>query len=117
MHKIFNGWRPKVGLVTFVMAAAAMELWIKSYYYLDFLTIRDSRFVVLSQEGYFFWDWLTRLPSPGPYLRWGSHPLPSGGIPFKPISSGVSYQSFTLILILLSAYLIFWKPRKKSSPN
>lgn len=118
MWSFFQGWRRKAGVVTLVMAVATMELWIKSYYYMDFLTIRDSRFVVFSQEGYFFWDWLTQLRSTGPILGWGSQPVPSGGMPFKPMSTGVSYQSVTLILILPSAYLVLWKPPKQvKSPD
>lgn len=114
MHNIFHGWRPKVGLVTLVMAVAVMGLWIKSYYYQDFVSTRDSRFVIVSQEGYFSWDWRTQLQSTGPNYLWGSQLLPSGGgVFFKHFSTAVSYQSVTLILTLLSAYLILWRPRKK----
>ena len=115
MREFFRGWRRKTGCVALGLACATMGIWIRSYYYQDFVATRDSRFVIVSQEGYVSWDWRTQLQSTGLNLHWGSQLLPpGGGVFFKHFSTAVRYQSVTLILTLLAAYLILWKPRKRT---
>lgn len=43
MRDVFNGWRRKVGCTALVMACALMVGWMRSYYYVDVITLNSGR--------------------------------------------------------------------------
>ena len=99
MRDFFHGWRRKVGCALLVMAISAMYLWICSYAVpVSFdLVYRYQFYVIESSGGGILWS------------QWVS----DGPDPMQTITA-IPYWLLTASLTLLSAYLILWKPRKRT---
>ncbi|MDB5342636.1 MAG: hypothetical protein JWP89_1013 [Schlesneria sp.] len=125
MHTFFHGWRRKAGCITLVMALALTCAWIRSYALFDivyFATPGRSHAVVSTSgklcwvtghEGAEWFEWYT-LSKSGDDGGIEAAEAAYFGDPSVFVSQQIiSYWIPTLPLTLLSAYLIFWKPRKR----
>lgn len=143
MREFFTGWRRKVGCVALLMACAIVGLWMRSCVFGDWFSFpaggrteyqfvyESSRLIAVQ------WEYSIEVSS-SPHFDYGSDPV--GGNPFT--ISGVSWEwrgiqlghdftrpnfpmafavipYFFLVMppILLSAYLILWKPRKRKADS
>ena len=126
MHEFFNGCRRKAGCVALVMALAMMGMWLRSMTVFDVVNISrwEQQCQIASARGMIFSAvWHETNPS---YRRndWGQLDLskmddPNVAIQLAIDSWGsydwlIPYWSITIPLTLLSAYLILWKPRKRT---
>ncbi len=129
MLQFFHGWRRKAGIVTLVMACGLMGMWVRSQFRVDVVlypgSMRQHEILSMRQTIY-WWAWTEVTPQWGAY----THTSPSermrlsllGEMRLDPKSYGyvmwqAEYRDLVLSLALLSAYLLFWKPRKKPCPN
>jgi hypothetical protein len=106
MRDFFKGWRRKVGCVTLVMACAVATGWLRSMLTDDYIAAFNRTFCSSNGKFYlgphFSLDWR--------YFAWDSGP---GLIPSVMAILGTHYSVVIVPLILLSAYLLLWKPRPK----
>ena len=137
MREYFRGWRRKAGCVTLVMALALMGIHARSFvveYHVMIPVSRDVHYITICQ-GFVDWRAERGLRSPHDRIMWWS----SGGSrrspkPFRYMRFHASYVRWngfdvgaddgaipiwlpTLPLTLLSAYLLLWKPRKRTGAN
>ena len=107
MHELFRGWRRNTGGVTLLLSLGLLGMWYRSQVVEDYAEI--AYVSIISQHG-------SVSCSCNPFIArkpyWESHPLspstPGIGNHFR---FHVKYLDLVLILTLLSAYLILWKPR------
>ena len=136
MKEFFHGWRRKTGVVSLVMACAVMGLWLRSLKVWDFYAfpagIRHHQFN--SIDGGFIWSSWDRQPPEdwaSPDWEWIADDSDTAG-PFpdfvklwdNPTNRRwkarywyIYYWQIVIPLALLSAFLLLWKPRKRSCPN
>ena len=127
MGEFFRGWRRKVGCVTLLMACVFMSAWVRSMMIGDFLhrTGTGNGFIEAeSSNGFLIW-WSSSKPlftKQPPPLCWVTGNL-SNSLKIQeqwPLIRqfgnrsfvAVPYWSVVIPLTLLSAYLLFSKPRK-----
>lgn len=114
MHEFFRGWRHKVGCVTLVMACVMAGLWVRSYLADDHIWVGTPyrRLAVLSQEGNFSWE--SNPPSSSSFhFDYGVTSI-NTMFRFESLAYATPYWAIIVPLTLVSAYLILWKPRKRS---
>jgi hypothetical protein len=144
MKELFHGWRRKAGVATLVLACVLMGVWARSYLIEDEFWYAENHgsgphfaLIVVSHTGISWWSWQSpTLPNPAPRSDWRSFPVNSKSkfdvfnshqrsIPY--LRTRVEMREwhsplwpFAILAILplatLSAYLIVWRPRKRSSP-
>lgn len=110
MREFFRCWRRKAGVVTLVMAFGLYCLWLRSQFIIDKLQI--GLLILTSQDGIMTSDLESIYGRPFD-LEWYTYepedvPTPS------PIARKFSHWTCILPLTVLSAYLILWKPRKRT---
>lgn len=114
MHEFFHGWQRKVGCVTLVMALAVCAMWIRNSVVSDLfligqVSVHFSRGgVVWSIDDGSMWHWGSWEHLPKDWNANGTH------LHFGSNTAVVPYWCIVLLLSLLSAYLILWKPRKRT---
>lgn len=131
MHEFFRGWRRKVGCATLVMACVFAGLWIRTYAFADqvWCVIRGRIIMVGSVRGGAYFA--SAMEGGMPPLGWqvfserelftdhGNATITAiidesfAGVPH----GCMMYWHLTAPLILLSAYLLLWKPRPKPEPK
>ena len=120
MREFFKGWRRKAGVILLVMACVVTAVWIRSSIVVDFMhfEIGDRFYVVVSRRGVLAWDF-------GEYgiddqragFGWRTHEAPLDIGNNVVFSRSVMYWTPAIVLTLLSAYLILWKPRKRTEQD
>ncbi|MDB5347599.1 MAG: hypothetical protein JWP89_5976 [Schlesneria sp.] len=105
MWAIFHGWRRKAGVATLVMACALSSLWVRSL-------------AMPVETGYEFRTEL-RTSYIQIQLECAEHHDEESNEPYTVFENifrfAVPYSAMTIPLMLLSAYLIIWKPRKQKT--
>ena len=128
MREVFKGWRRKVGVVTLVMALILMAAWLRSFAIRDTLRIptQESSHYFRSVTGSLQWR---RFDSTANGIAWRSYtPAERESAPrwekwdwsdwmFEDYAWIIPYWSIVIPLTLLSAYLLLWKPRKRTGPG
>jgi hypothetical protein len=120
MKEFFHGWRRKAGAAGLVMACVLTILWVRSCIVIDNvrLPFSNQRLELATFRGVLYLE-LRRIPpgfrnqlqwhvrSADPTVRMEAWNLlgPTKSIPFRQLAVAFG---------LLSAYLILWKPRKRS---
>jgi hypothetical protein len=131
MQAFFRGWRRKGGCVALVMALSVVGIWCRSTVIDDriIFAIAGRRFTLCSWDGrifsssltgpeWFDWRWTTsvndrehfRQQETRFFEQLASLPIWENGR----LALTFHYWILVLPLTLLSAYLILWKPRKRS---
>lgn len=133
MSEFLNGWRRKAGCITLVMACVLMTAWVRSRGIRDSLifTDGDQQHLIISRRGRVTWETWQKVPLnlhldlPNFFLEVGpispNEPpeLRTRWIPgnfFHGPDWDIPYWSVVLPLILLSGYLILWKPQSAAKP-
>ncbi|MDB5343017.1 MAG: hypothetical protein JWP89_1394 [Schlesneria sp.] len=143
MHTFFQGWRRKAGGVTLLMACVVTGMWVRARQVDDVFgySLFGMRYIVAtSADGLRLWQWneaeveAAHANQHSVMINWGEIPGPDDfrglenwplyaevirtviGTPDQVWYCEVTYWPLTIPLILLSAYLILWKPRKRPSP-
>ena len=116
MREFFHDWRRKAGLVTLVMALVFMGLWLRSFAFWDKVRIPSNGFesnnggVAWSRmydiSGFSLWSWTTSPVAPKHWNDVGN------SWKFTEGTWSVPYWVIAIPFTLLSAYLIFSKPRR-----
>lgn len=129
MREFFKGWRRKAGCVTLVMACVLMSVWFRSLVFFDYVdfTTSDRQHEVFSIRGSLSWSsWdLVGPRTEHRQTEWGGSTITDDLIVLalaipddaRPSCWTAPYWSFAVPLMLLSAYLILWNPRKKQNPS
>lgn len=142
MREVFRGWRRKAGCATLVMACALAGMWCRSFSVQDVFGWGDSTpdlpIWFASNEGVLVaiaeipigrsgfrpstsiwetdetWPWEKMFPS---NITWSFQfcGFGYGKAEFQFLT--LPYWSATIPLTLLSAYLLLWKPRKRTEPE
>jgi hypothetical protein len=116
MGAFFKGWRRKVGCVTLVMSLCLSGAWVRSLMRQDNL---HTPFLTLHAHGGTLawfdsqntgWQWHTKEINADNWTGFGGVWRWNKGV------IAVPYWIFTFPLIVLSAYLILWKPRQAPKP-
>lgn len=122
MREFFQGWPRKIGCLTLVVACLLGELWFRSIYVSDRITI--GRYSVVSGSGSFSAGHKGSQLEPllssmtinevRTVMTLGKpRTITSQGFPhFNP---RLQYWPCTVWLTILSAYLILWQPRKQKT--
>lgn len=132
MHTFFHGWRRKAGLVSLVIACVLMGIWVRSRVVCDAVEVsRGGRghFIASMQSGVV---WCARDSDAQADWRIGSRSLADARVGDMPLAKIVEqllnadhnqqvnltvwtipYWLLTIPTVVLSAYLILWKPRKQ----
>ena len=124
MREFFNGWRRKLGVVTLVMACVVVISWVRSCLRDESAFIRFERLAIFfHHENGRFVVWRDVMANEGVPFGWetgdridGSHAstkTPPQWILNAQTAAGQHWVLATP-LTLLSAYLILWKPRKRT---
>ena len=137
MGEFFKGWRRKIGVVTLVMACVFAAGWIRSFTITDEIwtvTPNSVRYGIASWQGGVEYSKLKYVAVLKP--QWGRAAQPIGGNSKRTTQSpwvfhgriesnnggpthlhglGVPYWSIVMPLTLLSAWLLFSKPRQSTS--
>lgn len=113
MREFFRGWRRKMGCVTLVMACALMGLWLRSGVIDDLISFEYAGvdYMVLCQDGAIS---VGTSNSKSPSLFSFGHFSDSRGW-LVHMDHKTELWKAILPLTLLSAYLLFWNPRKRNS--
>lgn len=129
MREFFIGWRRKVGCITLVLALAMTGMWLRSMTVFDAVNISrwEQQCQIASARGMIFsavWHETNPLNRRN---DWGQLDLSKMDDPKIAIQLAIDswasydwhipYWSIVLLLTLLSAYLILWKPRKRTEPE
>ncbi|MBS0201249.1 MAG: hypothetical protein JSS49_00010 [Planctomycetes bacterium] len=133
MREFFSGWRRKAGVVSLVMACAFSTGWLRSIYRKDVIELPkwigvNASILSLEQSmAYHFYEnemppgrlWISfsidhsEIEAARELFRWRW-----GGFGYISTSALrcylLPYWSITIPLTILSAYLILWKPRKRT---
>ena len=128
MKEFLHGWRRKAGVATLVMACAFGGMWVRSYAVYDFIQFiafdRLNRITLCHGKiGWTVWDDATGMqPFVWEGVRAVDREPQAHDIYHSRVHDGdrgylASYWQATIPLTFLSAYLILWKPRKRSSSN
>ena len=133
MREFFHGWRRKVGCVTLVMALALNGAWIRSHVVYDNVTfvMGGQQQMIHLQRGEIIWWWWNLNGAPQKRGRVNiAHAHGEDGIPdlWRNAASlaidgqmiqgtSIPCLPFSFPLTLLSAYLLLWKPRKRTEPD
>lgn len=127
MREFFHGWRRKAGCIALLMASVLMACWIRSLRFTDSIAfpIQTRQYIVSTYQGVVFWagleagfvEWSCEFSKPPdePLFAVRDDQL----LPTFESTDGmevwtVPYWSVTIPLTFLSAYLLLWKPRKRS---
>ena len=139
MREFFHGWRRKAGVVTLVVACAMMGMWMRSRFQEDsirFTAFSRRNLIMSTSSRISWWSWNEPPGAPRPPALMTGPLTPEGrleaafwtGVDFclhtdlkdaRMSDTDVRhhcnhpYWPFVLPLVLLSAYLILWKPRKQ----
>lgn len=119
MREFFHGWRRKVGVVTLLMALAATTLWVRSVYLHDWVLLLDDEVSVESVGGRIIVMHGRPHNVVGELLNWGSktNEIDAAHTSYFMASRHrfvVPHWPIAIPLTLISAYLILWKPRKRT---
>lgn len=129
MREFFRGWRRKVGCVALVMACIVVGMWIRSSVFYDQCAWADTnrKNVVYSLNGEFgWWHWEGSRRKP---ISFGSFPLAREDeakwrmiLEMSRLQNDARgwtclYWHLAIPLTLLSAYLLLWKPRKRTGAD
>ena len=125
MREFFKGWRRKAGCVALAMACLVMGMWIRSTVVADigYLDTAGERRMAVSLYGhlrlYLFRDQVVDPYYTGPRF-WADSVKRSDPAIYGLVGIGedkiadAPYWSATIPLTFLSAYLLLWKPRKRT---
>lgn len=124
MREFFKGWRRKAGCVTLALACFLMGGWNRSLVTSDTFIFGDG-FVTLSKGSI---EWMRLVHEDNTPIETPKTDAPaevtiaviSGGVKIgnpnlKVISYTIPYWSLTIPMTVLSAYLLLWKPRKRTA--
>jgi hypothetical protein len=142
MQTFFHGWRRKAGVAMLIMACVFAAGWTRSCFLSDDIcfTLCGRGFDFNSEfcrMGFgVFWPDQRKDISPYfnrvsygkklsdidyrsdcTFMGWSWYEGGTGKVGAKTIQWTIPYWTPAITLTLLSAYLILWKPRKRSSPN
>ncbi len=143
MRDFFHGWRRKAGGVSLVMALLLMCGWLRSYSKIDLISFPTGQLTedsLISGDASLVWErsrfkdlslvpefpsWIARCCPQGIYgdemginWRWRFAGFGAGDALNDTSWSTLwmtPYWCSTIPLIILSAYLILWKPRKRAT--
>lgn len=131
MREFFYGWRRKAGCVTLVIACGLVGAWVRSLHVHDTLVAPQLNrlHIIDSVNGHIWWtgcqsepDWgfestalHQRLTASEHFVRRWS--LVAKSEKLRLAQWVMPYWLITVPLTLLSAYLIFWKPRKRKAES
>lgn len=114
MREFLQGWRRKLGAVTLVLACVLLVGWVRSYSYVDDITIRDASFICTSASGEFFWSWRYRYDEKEFAVEWLANHVsrftPDYFVDKHRYNEHVPYWSFVFPLTAISAYLLLGNP-------
>lgn len=129
MREFFHGWRRKVGCVTLLVACAWMGVWIRTYCVLEqmYFQFGARQQGLWTFDGHIYWLGWKRPAGQSQVWSYDAEYQPvvtlddvesnlrslGNGSTFPEFVFWTFYPSmFVIPLILLSAYLLLWKPRK-----
>ena len=122
MHNFFHGWRRKAGVVTLVMALTVYAAWMRSRNIIDTMSFRvgsRQHEITSLYQRINWWSW--QIEDESYPVGWRTEPAD----PYDHVvNHRTDFRTYTaywetlyifpaLVLTLLSAYLILWKPRKR----
>lgn len=112
MHTFFHGWRRKAGVVSLGVALAVFGMWVRSCIVDDLVDIRIAHIglQLVSRDERLSWS----FHKSSRQLAWATF---SPRAPLRPEHqvSETHYLALIVPPMVLSAYLILWKPRKQPS--
>ena len=128
MRSFFKGWRRKIGCATLVLACALFVAWMRTTVLYEFASfgMNGRQHWVLAIGGTV--SWMSLDVDNAPIRQWFSIDPSTGRLDgfietwavmrARPDCTEwtVSLWSVVVILTLLSAFLILWKPRTRAAP-
>lgn len=127
MSEFLRGWRRKAGVVTLMMACVVVVSWVRSCVRDESAFIRFERLAIFfHHENGRFVVWRDVMANEGLPFGWetgGKIDASHASTKMKPKwilnSQTAAGQHWVLAapLLVLSVYLILWKPRKAVCPN
>lgn len=112
MRDFFLGWRRKVGCVALGLALIFWCAWVRSTQSADLIKINPWMFK--SEHGAFSYQINHRTDRA---IYWRTTSIGQSSSVYGHFGSVIPYWCVTVPLTLLSAYLIPWKPRKRTGPD
>jgi hypothetical protein len=118
MNELFGGRRRKMGCITLVIACVFTGAWLRSRVVCDWVHIVAGQRIYRldSQSGAICWRKLKFFTRDPDSIRLGSSELRTPGEDGTESRFAVPYSSLAVPLILLSAYLMLWNPKKTQTP-
>jgi hypothetical protein len=118
MGDFFDGWRRKAGTVALAAACVLSIAWTRSYYFSDWIIVKDVGFSLTSRLGGFDYGFNYRHETPDSVFEWIATDVAKEVWPRFREPGGIPYWSITIPLTLFSTSLLLYKPRiAKSKTN
>jgi hypothetical protein len=123
MREFFHGWRRKIGCLALVMACIVSVLWVRSLLIEDVVVFFNGfrHQTVDSLNGDVYWDSQIEWTFDPGWFTWFTYDLRDPRLLEASLASWeggesmrIPYWSVAVPLTLLSAYLILWKPRRRT---